>query len=305
MCSLHFQTVAVFLCPLAMRVTILMFQTILRLCHFMWGQGLARGRQLQVPTPPPAVHCFPLSLRNPRLGVPRPGILLLSLWVKLGESLRFAQRSLRCPRGMQCLKEIALPFSNSMPRLQSICGRHPQAFSPVLLPYRPVKKITVERSYHREVVKHKSQKWWWPHSTSAILKAIEETWLCLVTFLDLLFKWSIVFKCQKSTFSEDPFFHSPWKPSVPQKEVGKMIDLTSECSLSEVCLLYLFALQYGFQFEHYLFRKAFSCWRAIRKFETVDKEEFLGLHWIVFCTPQEIALQSSPRWVDAQALLVC
>lgn len=158
MCSLHFQTVAVFLCPLAMRVTILMFPTILRLCHFMWGQGLARGRQLQVPTPPPAVHCFPLSLRNPCLGVPRPGILLLSLWVKLGESLRFAQRSLHCPGGTQCLKEIASPFSKSMPRLQSICGCRPQAFSPVLLPYRPVKKITVERSYHREAVKHKSQK---------------------------------------------------------------------------------------------------------------------------------------------------
>ena len=127
--GLHFQTVAVFLCPLAMRVTILMFPTILRLCHFMWARGAGSRPTAPGSAPSPlAVHRFPLSLRDPCLGVPRPGILLLSLWVKLGESLRFAQRSLHSPGGTQCLKEAASPFSNSTPRLRSICDRHPQAF---------------------------------------------------------------------------------------------------------------------------------------------------------------------------------
>ena len=98
--GLHFQTVAVFLCPLAMRVTILMFPTILRLCHFMWARGAGSRPTAPGSAPSPlAVHRFPLSLRDPCLGVPRPGILLLSLWVKLGESLRFAQRSLHAPGG--------------------------------------------------------------------------------------------------------------------------------------------------------------------------------------------------------------
>ena len=60
MCGLHFQTVAVFLCPLAMRVTILMFPTILRLCHFMSGQG-AGSRPTAPGSPPLATGCAPLS----------------------------------------------------------------------------------------------------------------------------------------------------------------------------------------------------------------------------------------------------
>lgn len=182
-------------------------------CVTSWGQGLARGRQLQVPTPPPAVHCFPLSFAIPALVYLVLGILLLSLWVKLGESLRFAQRSLHCPGGTSVWKRLLRLFPKACRGFRASVAAVLVGASPVLLPYRPVKKITVERSYYREAVKHKSQKWWWPHSTSAILKAIEETWLCLVTFLDLLFKWSIVFKCRKSTFSEDLFFFfPPWKP---------------------------------------------------------------------------------------------
>lgn len=65
--------------------------------------------------------------------------------------------------------------------------------------------------------------------------------------------------------------------SIPQKE-GERNYLALECFLSKVCLLYPFVLQCRSQFEYCLFRKTFSCLRAIRNFETIDKEEFLGLH---------------------------
>lgn len=44
-----------------------------------------------------------------------------------------------------------------------------------------------------------------------------------------------------------------------------------ECFKSNVCLLYTFVLHCRAQFDNYMFRKTFSCSRAIRNFETVDK----------------------------------
>ncbi|CAM9639818.1 unnamed protein product [Rangifer tarandus platyrhynchus] len=62
MCGLHFQTVAVFLCPLAMRVTILTFPTTLRLCHFMWGRVAGSwADSSRSPPPCPTTGCAPPS----------------------------------------------------------------------------------------------------------------------------------------------------------------------------------------------------------------------------------------------------
>ena len=63
-------------------------------------------------------------------------------------------------------------------------------------------------------------------------------------------------------------------------EGGKI--LTLECFISNVYLLHAHALQYRFHVEYYLFRKTFSCSRAIRNFETIGKAVLLGLVRMVF-----------------------
>lgn len=60
----------------------------------------------------------------PRRGAQSPRILLLNLLVKLGESLWFARRSSHSS-GASSVFESALPFSNCVPRLGTICDLGP------------------------------------------------------------------------------------------------------------------------------------------------------------------------------------
>lgn len=83
----------------------------------MWDGGLARGPA--APGPPPALYHSPLPLHAAHLGAHGPGILLLNLLGKLGDSLWFAQKSFHFSGGAQCLKAVALPFPNSTPGRQA------------------------------------------------------------------------------------------------------------------------------------------------------------------------------------------
>lgn len=171
MCGLHFQTVAVFLCPLAMRVTILTFPTTLRLCHFMWGRGAGSWADSSGSPPPrPTTGCAPLST-IPSHSPP----WCTSSWDLAAKPVgQTGGNPLGLPRGASILPEARSVWKRLLRLFPAACRSFRASVTAVLrrcpqflLPYSPV-KITVERGYHREAVKHKSQKWWWPHSTSAI-----------------------------------------------------------------------------------------------------------------------------------------
>lgn len=80
-----------------------------------------------------------------------------------------------------------------------------------------------------------------------------------------------IFKRRKSILLKDQFFRSQWNPVKSHKGKGEKKNLILECFKSNVCLLYTFVLHYRAQFDNYMFRKTFSCSRAIRNFEIVDK----------------------------------
>lgn len=96
----------------------------------------------------------------------------------------------------------------------------------------------------------------------------------------------IYFKYRKVHFARTNFFHSPW--NLLNSIKGRGENLTFESFISNVCLSYTLALQYRSQIKYYLFRKTFSCSRAIKNFESTDKEEFLSLDRMAFCTHKKL-----------------
>lgn len=132
--------------------------------------GWLVGRQLQVPpTPPPHQLCTASTI--PSHSPP----WCTSSWDLAAKPVgQTGGNLLGLPRGASILPEARSVWNRLLRLFPTACRGFRASVTAVLrrcpqflLPYSLV-KITVEHGYHREAVKHKFQKWWWPHSTSAI-----------------------------------------------------------------------------------------------------------------------------------------